>query len=70
MPAHRVGPPVQLESVKQYERPCLANALQNAEDAADVHHRGVDDRDPTAAVRSEAVTVAVRGPITLRASMS
>ncbi len=45
MPAHRVGPPVQLESIQQGERPCLADTLQHAEDAADVHHRGVDDRD-------------------------
>ena len=45
VPAHGVGPPVELEAVQQRERPCLADALQDAEHAADVHQRGVDDRD-------------------------
>jgi hypothetical protein len=46
MPTHRVGPSLELETVQQRERPCLADALQHAEDATDMHHRGVDDRDP------------------------
>ena len=49
---------------------CLADALQHAEHAADVHQRGVDDRDTAAAVPSGSATGPASGPITLRASMS
>ncbi len=47
VPAHRIGPLIQLEAVQQCERPSLADALQDPEHSADVHQRGVDDRDPT-----------------------
>ncbi len=51
VPAHRVGPLVELEAVQQHERPCLGDALQHPEHAADVHQRGVDDRDAAAEFR-------------------
>ena len=47
MPAHGVGPSVELEAIQQRERPRFADALQDAEHAADVHQWGVDDRDAT-----------------------
>ena len=51
MPAHGVGPPVELEAIQQGERPRFADTLQDAEHAADVHQRGVDDRDAAAQFR-------------------
>ena len=70
MPAHGIGPPVELESLQQHERPGLGDALQHPEHAADVHQRRVDDRDAPAQLRSVATTGPVSAPITLRASMS
>ena len=52
VPAHRVGPPVEVEAVQQRERPCLCDALQHPEHAADVHQRCVDDRDTASRVPS------------------
>ena len=46
-----------------------ADALQHAEDATDMHHRGVDDRDPLPQF-CRGGDRSGSGPITLRASMS
>ena len=51
MPAHRIGPLVELEPVQHREGSGLGDALQHPEDSADVHEGRVDDRDAAANLR-------------------
>ena len=69
MPAHRVGPSIEVEAFQQDEGSGLGDALQHPEHPADVHERRVDDGD-AAPQFCRRRRLAESGPITLRASMS